>query len=199
MSKTVSYLRVSTLDQDTEKFKSNVESYAAYKGLSTVNHIEENVSGRKVDWKNRAIAGILNDPEVTDIIVPELSRLARSTSQILQIIEKAKEDCKTIHLIKEGLVINNGSNATTNMFITILSAVSQMEAELISERTKEALKARKDSGIKLGRKVGSTGSKKLDMYKDEIEGYIAAGKSKTWIADKLKVTRQTLYNYLDSL
>lgn len=194
--KTVSYLRVSTIAQETDKFKSSVEAYASYKNLSPVDHIEETVSGRKVDWKSRSIFGIINDPDVSDIIVPELSRLARSTKQILEIIECANEANKTIHLVKEGLIVNNGSNATTKMFLTILSAVAQMEADLISERTKEALQAKKAKGVVLGRRKGSTGIKKLDEYKDEIDGYLANGKSKSWIATKLGVSRPTLYAFI---
>lgn len=193
---TVSYLRVSREGQNTDKFKHEVESYASYKKLGKVKHVEEIVSGRKIDWKSRAIWGIINDKKVNHIITPELSRLARSTRQILEIVETAKKNKKTIHLIKEGLVISSKTNAVTNMFITILSSLAQMEAELISERTKEALAERKRRGVKLGRRKGQRVEKKLDGKLDEIRGYLAIGKTKTWIADHLGVTRATLYNFL---
>ena len=99
-------------------------------------------------------------------------------------------------MVKEGLIADNGSRATTKMFLTILSAVAQMEADLISERTREALQAKKASGIVLGRKKGSTGIKKLDKDKDEIDGYLANGKGKSWIATKLGVSRPTLYAFI---
>ena len=193
---TVSYLRVSRIDQNTEKFKHDVNAYAEYKKLGVVDHIEEKVSGRKVDWKERAIWGILQDKNVKHIITPELSRLARSTKQILEIVEVVKQSGKTIHLMKEGLIIGNKTNAVTNMFITILSSLAQMEAELISERTKEALAERKRRGVKLGRRKGQVVGKKLDGKLDEIRGYMAIDKNKTWIAEKMGVTRATLYNFL---
>ena len=122
--------------------------------------------------------------------------MARSTRQILEIVEVAKQNGKTIHLIKEGLIIGNKTNAVTNMFITILSSLAQMEAELISERTTEALAERKRKGVKLGRRKGHKVEKKLDGKMDEIRGYMAIGKTKTWIAEKLGVTIATLYNFL---
>ena len=79
---TIAYLRVSTEEQDLEKFKADILKYANDKQLGNVQFIEEKVTGTK-NWKERelgTIIGVLNAGD--NIIVPELSRLARSISQI---------------------------------------------------------------------------------------------------------------------
>ncbi len=78
---------------------------------------------------------------------------------------------------------------------SILSSLAQIEAELISERTKEALSERKRRGVQLGRRKGQIVEKKLGGKIDERRGYMAIDKTKTWIADQLGVTRATLYNF----
>lgn len=88
------YLRVSTNFQDLEKNKADILRLANEKELGHVEWIEEKVSGVK-DWKKRELGKVLAELEDGDmVIVPELSRLGRSTLQILEIVKLANQ--KTI-------------------------------------------------------------------------------------------------------
>jgi DNA invertase Pin-like site-specific DNA recombinase len=72
---------------------------------------------------------------------------------------------------------------------------AEIERDLISSRTKEALKARKAAGVILGRPKGP-GKSKLDPYKDEIVALLNNGSTKTFVADKYKCSLPNLYNFL---
>ena len=87
--KTISYLRVSSIDQDTEKNKADILKYANDRDFGKVIFIEEKVSG-KVSWKERKIKTIIDDLGKDDrLVVPELSRLGRSTLEVLEILKTA--------------------------------------------------------------------------------------------------------------
>ena len=91
MTKTIGYLRVSTDQQDVEKNKSDILTLANKKRLGTVDWVEEKVSGTK-NWKERKLGEVFSTLDSGDtIIVSELSRLGRSTLQILEIMKEAKE------------------------------------------------------------------------------------------------------------
>ncbi|ETR66817.1 MAG: hypothetical protein OMM_12307, partial [Candidatus Magnetoglobus multicellularis str. Araruama] len=76
--KTIGYLRMSTIDQDIEKNKTDILYLANEKNLSKVQFVQEHASGR-ISWKKRKIAEIMDTLESNDnIVVSELSRLGRS-------------------------------------------------------------------------------------------------------------------------
>ena len=84
---TIGFIRVSTLDQDTEKNKLDILQFANVHKLGNVEFIEEKVSGTK-DYKKRKLGTLLDSMSSGDVlIVPELSRIARSIVQILEVIQ----------------------------------------------------------------------------------------------------------------
>lgn len=85
------YLRVSTIDQDTEKNKADILSFANSKGfLGQVEFVEEKVSGLK-SWKKRKLKDLVESMSEGDIlIVPELSRLGRSLVEVLEVLNELK-------------------------------------------------------------------------------------------------------------
>jgi DNA invertase Pin-like site-specific DNA recombinase len=88
--RTISYLRVSTQDQDLEKNKADVLTFANNRDFGKVEFVEEKISG-KVNWKQRKIKGIIDDlGQGSRLIVPELTRLGRSTLEVLEILKEAK-------------------------------------------------------------------------------------------------------------
>ena len=102
MGKVIGYLRVSTLDQDLEKNKSDILKLANDKKLGHVEWLEEKVSGPK-DWRKRKLGGALKNLKAGDtILVSELSRLGRSTLQILEIMQICKEREISVHAVKGG-------------------------------------------------------------------------------------------------
>ena len=191
---TYGYLRVSTIDQNTEKNKFDVLKFANEKKLGNVEFVEEQISG-KSNFKNRQLGILLEKMEQGDIlIVPELSRIARSITQIFEVIDITKQKEITLYSIKENFSRNDKS-ITSTVTTTIFALVAQIERDLISLRTKEALQVKKASGIKLGRPKGK-GKSKLDQYKDEIMQLVELHVPKTIIAKKYGTSVINLYKFL---
>lgn len=191
--KTISYLRVSTVDQDTEKNKADILKYANDKDFGKVVFIEEKVSG-KVSWKERKIKTIIDDLEKDDrLVVPELSRLGRSTLEVLEILKTAKDKKISVYSVKEGLELNG--TIQSKIMSTMLALFSELERDFISQRTKEALRARKAAGVKLGRPKGP-GKSKLDQYREEIIALLKNGSTKAHVAKKYNTTRPNFHNWL---
>ena len=192
--KTVAYLRVSTLEQDLEKNKADILRYANDNKLGNVDFIEEKVSGT-INWQQRKIGEVINSLNSGDnIIISELSRLARSTLQILEILKIAREKSINIHAVKGGWKLDDSMQS--KIISTMFAMMAEIERDLISERTKEALKARKAQGVKLGRPKGK-GKSKLDEFETEILSMLQYGVPKTTIAKKYGTTTPNLYNWLE--
>jgi DNA invertase Pin-like site-specific DNA recombinase len=197
------YLRVSTVDQDNDKFKNDILSYANDKKLGHVLFVEEKVSGIK-NWKERALGKLINQAIENDIIiVPELSRLARSIPQIYEIIATCQEGNIWLHIIKQNIIINGSNDITTKIMVSTFSLIAELERDFISLRTKEALAQKKKDGVKLGRPKG-IGKSKLDAYADKIKGSRELGLSYAKIANNLekktalkKVNPQSVANWFN--
>ena len=189
------YLRVSTLEQNTEKNKIDILKFANINKLGNVEFIEEQISG-KTNFKERKLGQLLEKMSKNDIlIVPELSRLARSITQIFEIIDITKQKGIRLYAIKENFS-NSEQSITSTVTSTIFALIAQIERELISIRTKEALQARKLVGIKLGRPKGK-GKSKLDEYKSDILKLVELKVPKTIIAKQYKTSIPNLYNFLN--
>ncbi len=194
---TKGFIRVSTLDQDTEKNKLDMLQFANSHRLGNVEFIEEKVSGTK-DYKKRKLGALLDSMTSNDVlIVPELSRIARSTIQILEVIQLTQDKGITLYSLKEKFCNMDNSIAST-VTKTIFALVAQIERELISLRTREALHSRKAQGIKLGRPTGK-GKSKLDVHKDDILKLVALGVPKTLVAKQYGTSVGNLYNFLDKI
>ncbi len=191
---TYGYIRVSTLEQDTEKNKAEILKFSNSKKLGNVEFIEENVSG-KTNYKNRQLGILLNKMQKGDVlIVPELSRIARSITQIFEVIEITKKKEIILYSLKESFC-NNDKSIHSTVATTIFALVAQIERDLISLRTKEALQAKKQQGIKIGRPKGK-GKSKLDEHKEEILKLVDLKVPKTLIAKQYNTTIPNLYGFL---
>lgn len=194
---TKAFLRVSTVLQDTEKNKIDILQFANSKKLGNVEFIEEHCSGR-ISYKDRKLGKLLESMSKGDIlIVPELSRIARSVTQILEVIKITKDKGIILYSLKENFS-NEEDSISATVTSTIFALVAQIERELISLRTREALQARKAQGIKLGRPQGK-GKSKLDAHKDDIIKMLSYGVPKTMIAKQYNTSVGNLYNFLDRL
>lgn len=191
---TFAYLRVSTFEQNTDKNKLDILKFANDKKLGNVEFVEEQISGRS-NFKDRKLGKLLNIMKKGDIlIVPELSRLARSVSQILEVIDITKQKEIKLYTIKENFS-NDEQSITATVTSTIFALVAQIERDLISLRTKEALQAKKATGTKLGRPKGR-GKSKLDKDREEILKLIRLKVPKTIIAKQYSTTVANLSRYL---
>ncbi len=191
--KVIGYLRVSTMHQDLEKNKADIVMYANDHRLGNVDFVEEVVSG-KVSWKRRRVKEVIDQLGKDDwIIVAELSRLGRSMLEIMEIISEAKQKEINIHAIKNNWTLNG--TIESKILLIVFSMASEIERDLISARTTEALRVRKASGMKLGRPKGA-GKSKLDPHKDEIMSLLRNGVPKKVVARKYGTAIVNLYNWI---
>ncbi|MGO9020353.1 MAG: recombinase family protein [Syntrophobacteraceae bacterium] len=189
----IGYLRVSSTDQDLSNCKNQILHFANEKRLGSVTWIEETVSGT-VDWKQRELGKVLQQLSPGDIVITaELSRFARSLRQIIEVVEYCKLHRITLHAIKGAWTIDDSLNSKVCM--VILGLVSEIERDLISLRTTEALAARKKAGVKLGRPKGP-GKSRLDPFRPEIVALLRNGSPKSFVARRYQVSEPTLWNWL---
>ena len=187
-------LRVSTVDQDTEKNKADILSLANEKHFGHVEWVEEKVSGKK-SWKERKIKKVIDELADGDrLIVPELSRLGRSMLEIMEMLSIAKQK-GNLHLcrLKGGWELNG--TIQSKVMAMVFSIAAEIERDLISKRTTEALRARKAQGVILGRPKGP-GKSKLDKYREEIIALLKNGSKQKYIAQKYGTTPPNLHNWI---
>ena len=185
------YLRVSTDQQDAQNQKFGILDYCNKNNLSPIKFIEDTASG-KIAWQDRMIGQIIEKAIKDDfIVVSEISRLGRSTLQVLEILELAAKKEVSVHVAKNHIVVNGSMQST--IIATILGLAAQIEREFISSRTKEALAKRKADGFNLGRPKGQSQLLKLDAFADEIRGYLKKGINKRAISKLIECSPSTLY------
>lgn len=190
---TTAYLRVSTIDQDLEKNKMEILKLANSLELGQVHFIEEKVSGT-VPWRKRKIADILENANKGDaVIVSELSRLGRSMLECMEILSISSQKGIRVYAVKGNWRLDD--SIQSKLIAMCFSMASEIERDLISKRTKEALQALKLSGKKLGRPKG-TGRSKLDQFKEEIVALLNNGSTQRFIANRYKMTEPTLYLWM---
>ena len=153
--KAVGYIRVSTEDQAREGVSldnqaAKIKSYASLNDLELVEVIrDEGASGKSLDRAGMIrLLDMVQKGIVDAVIVYKLDRLSRKTIDTLNLIEKIEGQGIAFHSISEKV---DTKSATGKFFLTIISAMAQMERDLIAERTKDALSHKKDKGEWCGR------------------------------------------------
>lgn len=161
------YLRVSTETQTIENQRFEILEYCKKKNLTIDKFYEETKSGT-ITYKDRVLGKLLKKVKKNDIIIcSEISRLGRSMYMIMEILNMLMSKNVTLYTVKEGFTLDSTISSKVVSFAFSLSA--EIERNLISQRTKEALCARKAAGIKLGRPEGSHNKVyKLDKYYNKI-------------------------------
>lgn len=188
------YIRVSTGKQTLENQQFEIEQWAQKNGVTIDAWIKETVSGTR-KWDKRQLGSLLHTVKPHDLIVcSELSRLGRSMFMIMDILSYCMEREVVIQTIKDNFRLGDDIQSKVLAFAFSLSA--EIERDLISQRTKEALAQRKASGAKLGRPVGSRNKHTKLMDKDAaIRELLASGHSIALVARLLDVDRSTLSRY----
>ena len=191
--KTFAYLRVSKLEQDLEKNKMDILKLANEEQLGQVHFVEEKISG-KVSWRKRKIADIVDNAQPGDnLLVSELSRLGRSMLECIEILSVATEKGLHIYAVKGNWRLDG--SIQSKIIAMAFAIAAEIERDLISQRTTEALQARKLQGMPLGRPKG-VGKSKLDKHMDEIKSFLGTGSSLTWIANKYETTVGNLSHWM---
>lgn len=184
MGKTVAYLRVSTDKQDLDNQKLEILEYARHHHLRVDEFVEVAMSSRRTS-KHRRIDELLARLADSDtLIVTELSRLGRSTSEVLTLVNELLQRHIRVIIIKQGLDIAQ-HNMQSKIIVTLFSLFAELERDLVSLRTREALAAKKAKGVKLGKPKGTIQASKFDKDRERIEELLGLGLSVRKIAKLL--------------
>ncbi len=189
------YIRVSSDKQTVENQRYEVCRFAKREGLSIDGWIEETISGAK-RYDERRLGALIDNVSAGDIIIcTELSRLGRNLFMIMEILNVCMTKNCRVWTIKDGYRLGDDIQSKVLAFAFGLSA--EIERNLISQRTKEALARRRSMGIKLGRQNGSRNKRnKLTGREVEIKRWVAEGVSKAEIARRCGVSASTIFRFL---
>lgn len=190
------YIRVSTDKQTTENQRFEIQKFTTERDFLIDEWIEETISATK-KLEDRKFGELLSRLEPQDVlVVTELSRLGRNLMQIMSILHGCMENDIKVYTAKERYELGNNINSKVLAFAFGLSA--EIERNLISQRTKEALARRKAEGVILGRPKGSKSSKlKLTGKEDEIKNLLEKKISISAIGRMLGVHRLTVSTFID--
>ena len=193
---TYAYLRVSTDRQDVANQRHGILEYANTHSLGPIQFVADATSGRVV-WQERAIGQLLTATATAGdvVIFAEISRMARSTLQVLEMLEMGMERGLHIHIAKQRMILDGSLNS--RIAATVLGLAAEIERELIAARTREALAKRRAEGKTLGRPRGAKNARlKLDEHANDIHRYLVKGISKRSIAKLVGCAESTLYDWL---
>lgn len=189
------YIRVSTELQSYESQRYEIQRWCSLRRMVIGKIVEETASGA-VSWEKRRLGKTIRKMKKDDILVcTELSRLGRNMMMVMSILNTCSQKGIAIYSIKDGFELSDSLNSKIIAFAFSLAA--EIERNLISQRTREALAAKKAAGVRLGRPKGS--SAKMNTFiekKAEIREKRDSGISISTIAKDLKVHPNTLARYL---
>ncbi|UXI04726.1 recombinase family protein [Photobacterium sp. TY1-4] len=188
------YLRVSTDSQDVLNQKHGILEYANKTGLADLVFVEDSVSGAK-KWRQRKLGALLEGMTEGDTIVfSEVTRMARSALQVLEILELCMEKQLRVYIAKQNMQLDG--SLQSKIIATMLGLAGEIEREFIRMRTKEALAARKAAGYQLGRPKGEAKTLKLDARREQIEKYLGMGLGIRETARLIDAAPSTLSDYV---
>jgi len=189
------YIRVSSDKQTVENQRFEITNFAVKNNFTIDGWIEETISGTK-NYDKRELGKLLKRVKKDDLIIcAELSRLGRNLFMIMEILHICmNKECR-VWTIKDNYRLGDDIQSKVLAFAFGLSA--EIERNLISQRTKEALARKKAEGVILGRPKGRKSSKvKLSGKEDIIKELLLQGVSQSNIARIFKVDRMTVARFL---
>lgn len=192
------YIRVSTEMQCHANQKHEIKVYCEKRGLVVDKWISESVSGT-VAVEKRLLGKSIRKMKKGDLLIcTELSRLGRSMLMIMDILNRCSQKGVFIQTIKDNFTLTDNINSKIIAFAFALAA--EIERNLISQRTKEALAVKRLEGVKLGRPPGSS-KKKVTFIKeyDTVSMMLANGKTMSQIAKEYGIHRNTMRKYIDEM
>ena len=189
------YIRVSTDKQTVDNQRYEINQFCEKETIVVNKWIEETISGSK-NVDERKLGKLLKKMKRDDILIcSELSRLGRNLLMIMGILNECMNRDIKVWTIKDNYRLGNDINSKVLAFAFGLSA--EIERNLISQRTKEALARKKAEGVILGRPKGSKSSKtKLTGQEKKIQELLDKNVSYSAIGRILGVHRLTVSNFV---
>lgn len=184
MSRVFAYCRVSTLEQNTENQKREIE--AAGFSIMPQRLIEEHISGSVAANERPGFSRLIDRMETGDVlIVTKLDRLGRNAMDIRKTVEQFTDSGIRVHCLALGGV--DLTSPAGKMTMQVISAVAEFERDLLLERTHSGIERAKNAGKRFGRPPALTNDQKQDVIKR-----ISCGESISSIAKEFETTRQTI-------
>ena len=189
------YLRVSTDKQSLENQKFEINRYCNKENISVDRWVTETISGTK-NFEERKLGKMIKKLNKDDVLVcSEISRLGRNLFQIMMILNICMQKGIQVWTIKDNYRL--GMDIQSKVLAFAFGLLAEIERDLISQRTKEALARLKAEGKKLGREKGSLNRKhKLDGKQEEIKRMLSQKISQNKIAKLFGVSRLTMNKYV---
>lgn len=194
--KAIIYSRVSSVGerQSNERQVSDLQKYAIANGMEVVKVFQDKISGATKNADRKVLNECFDyakNNKIDIVLFSELSRLGRDLLEIQENVKRFADGGLNAFLQKENITLldeNGKVQPTTNILITCLGMVAEIERENIKFRLNSGRELAKEKGVKMGRKVGSTKSKatKENEYKEVIK-CLKKGLS---VADTLAVCKQ---------
>ena len=177
----IGYIRVSTLDQHTERQLESIEVDKTFL---------DKASGK--DTKRPQLDQLIGFVRSGDtVIVHSMDRLARNLDDLRRIVQTLTGKGVRIEFVKEHLTFTGEDSPMANLMLSVMGAFAEFERALIKERQRE--------GIAQAIKRGAFKGRKKSLSQAEVAGLrkqIAAGMSKAQVAREFGISRETLYKYL---
>jgi putative DNA-invertase from lambdoid prophage Rac len=185
------YCRVSTADQSCERQERDLVAFAQRAGYEVVGTYKETASGLRLDRaERRKVLALAQKHEIDAVLVTELSRWGRSTTDLLATL-------KELEARRVSLVALNGMafDLTTphgRMMATLLAGIAEFERELTQERIRSGIAAAKARGKKLGRQSGQR--PKSDRLAPRVLALVAQGRSYRLVGREVGLSKNTVAN-----
>ena len=192
------YIRVSTDRQTVENQRFEINEFCNKNNVEVEKWIEETISGTK-EVDKRKLGGLLDNLQKGDILIcSELSRLGRNLLMIMSILNVCMGKDVQVWTIKDNYRL--GSDISSKVLAFAFGLSAEIERNLISQRTKDALARMKSEGIYVGRPRGAKSKKiKLTGKMDQINKLLIQKVPKVKIAKQLGVHRSTLRRFLQEM
>lgn len=188
------YYRVSTDDQTCESQRLGVLAYAKSHDL-VINkeYFDEGVSGA-VEVKERKLNNIVRQAQSGDkLIVSELSRIGRSTFDVLKTIHTLNKKGVDIYLVKQNMLIDQSPMG--KLMVAIMAAFAEMERDLMIQRTREGITRARREGKQIGRPYGFS-YRKLGANAEKVKTMAARGLNKSQLARYFQCDWQTMHRFM---
>jgi DNA invertase Pin-like site-specific DNA recombinase len=179
--KVVGYIRVSSVDQNTERQLEGVELDKVFK---------DKASGK--DTSRPQLQTALDYVREGDVlVVHSMDRLARNLDDLRKIVLDLTKRGVHVQFVKESLTFTGEDSPMSNLLLSMLGAVAEFERSMIRERQREGIALAKKAGVYKGRRPSLTTAQVT-----EIRKRVAEGAKKAQLAAEFGVSRQTLYSAL---
>ena len=179
--KTVGYVRVSSLDQNTAR---------QLDGLQLDKVFTDKASGKDTN-RPQLQAALDYLREGDKLIVHSLDRLARNLDDLRKIVYNLTNKGVVVEFVKEHLIFTSDDSAMGRLLLSVMGAFSEFERSLIKERQREGIALAKNRGVYKGRKPSLS-----DERVAEMRQRVADGEPKAALAREYRISRETLYQYL---